>query len=82
MSYEPAPQPPVRRRSNGYVGWRLAFIFVWLNIMLFPSGDPVDLTQFTPGTLVAIGLIALVITYVPPIIAAVQIYRAYKATRH
>jgi hypothetical protein len=61
------------------VGRRLAFIFVWLTIMLFPSGDSVDMTQFTPTALMIIVIFALAITYVPPIIAAVQIYKAHKA---
>jgi hypothetical protein len=82
MSYEPAPKPPVRPRSNGYVKWRLVFIFVWLTVMLFPSGTPTDVSRFSSGALLIIVIFALAITYVPPIIAAVQIYRAYKATRH
>lgn len=81
MAYQPTPPPPVRRRSNGYVGRRLVFIIVWLTMMMFPSGDPVDVTQFTPGALAIIAILSLAIIYVLPIVAAVQIYKAYKARR-
>jgi hypothetical protein len=64
------------QRSNGYIGRRLAFIIIWMFAMLLPSGHGVP-SGMSPSALAVAAILGLVLTFVPPIIAARQIYKAY-----
>jgi hypothetical protein len=67
------------RKTPGYVGRRLAFMIIWVFVTMFPSGSAVNVSEtYSPGTLFILGVITLAIVLVPPIIAARQIYRAYR----
>ena len=68
--------PTQRQRSNGYIGRRLLFIIVWMFAMTFPSGHGAP-SGVSSSALAVGAILGLVFIFVPPIIAARQIYNAY-----
>ena len=66
------------QRTPGYVGRRLAFIVVWMFVTMFPAGSSHE-SEYAddPAFVLLVALIALAVIFIPPIIAARQIYRAY-----